>query len=124
MSEQAAEYRARRLPLGGVLTVSAPPRGRGGRSPYRKGALFERELLADFRRRGLLGVRSAASGGPYDLLVAMAGGGLAIQCKACGAEPPAPTIARWLGAMPEVPPGWERQLWVRVLGDGWRCWAA
>lgn len=117
MSEQRAPYRVRRLPLDGLVTVpSARPRNRGA---YRRGAAFERELLADFRRRGLLAVRSAGSAGPYDVYVPLDGGGLAVQCKALAAEPAPAQLRRWLAALPPLPAGWRGILMVKTP-RGWQ----
>lgn len=113
----------RRLPLAGVVTVPST-KPLGGRSPYRRGARYERELRASFTKDGLLCVRSAGSEGPFDLLVALPHGGRAVQAKSATAPPPAWLIARWLRAMPTPPPGWTAELWLHVAGRGWRQYPA
>ncbi|GEM_PF-1950578 len=119
MSEQIAVYRPRRLPLAGVVTAPST-KPRGGSSQYRRGSRAERELLREFQATGLLAVRSASSHGPFDLWVALPGGGRLLQCKCCTGEPSEAAVARWLAALPAVPAGWSSELWVKAAGHGWR----
>lgn len=60
------------------------------------------------------GPGSAGSGGPFDLVVILPGGGRLLQCKLCRETPTAGQIGRWLEALPDAPDGWSAELWVRT----------
>lgn len=115
MSERVTRYH-----LPGLASVPTVPKPRGGNRPYRRGADAERQLLRELQQAGCLAVRSSGSAGPFDLYVPLPGGGRALQCKCAGTEPTEGQIGRWLAALPEVPAGWTRELWVKVAGKGWR----
>lgn len=118
MSERVTRYH-----LPGLATVAALPKARGGRRPYRRGSDAERALLRDLQQDGALALRSAGSGGPYDLAVILPHGGRLFQCKLVSASPTEGQIARWLAALPPVPDGWSSELWVRTP-RGWQSYLA
>lgn len=60
----------------------------GGASPYRRGAVFENEVVRHLRELGYFAIRSPNSKSPVDV-IAIKHGSFLIQCKRDGVFPPA-----------------------------------